>query len=48
MDITMPECDGKDAVRGIRKYEEENNIMPCKVIFVTGNISASESEECLN
>lgn len=48
MDINMPNLDGKLAVQKIREFEQEKNLLPCNVIMISGNCSASEVNECLN
>lgn len=44
----MPEMNGKEAVTKIRQYEQENDLKACPIIFITGNCSASEVEECMD
>lgn len=44
MDIHMPEVDGVEATKEIRKFEKENNIKAAKIIAVTANILLEERE----
>ncbi len=46
MDLSMPEMDGLEATREIRKYEQENGgAVP--IMALTANAMASDREECL-
>lgn len=46
MDIQMPEMDGYDAARDIRKYESQNRIRT-PIIAITANAFNDEKERCL-
>ena len=48
MDIEMPVMNGKEAVREIRKFEQQMGIDHCCVVFLSGNTLKSEMDECLN
>jgi len=48
MDLEMPIMDGKTATKEIRNFELEKNILPTKVIIISGNAVKSEIEECLD
>ena len=48
MDIMMPELDGYDTARAIRKIEEEENrIQSIPIIALTANIYDSDRAKCL-
>ena len=46
MDITMPVMNGKECVKLIRKYETDNNLEQSIIMFITGNVSQDEEQEC--
>jgi CheY-like chemotaxis protein len=51
MDCYMPEVDGREATRIIRRLENENalpNLRPIQIIGVTANASLSEKRSCLD
>jgi signal transduction histidine kinase len=48
MDINMPLCNGKLASQMIRKYEKRKHLIPCVIIILSGNSTASEISECMD
>lgn len=47
MDIQMPEMDGIEATKLIRKYERESNNKRSKIIAITANSMKDDKEKCL-
>lgn len=47
MDMHMPEMDGFQATKAIRKFENENSIKPCKIIALTAMAMQGDKEKCL-
>ncbi len=48
MDIQMPNMNGYEATKEIRKYERENNIPATKIVAMTANAMKGEKEKCLD
>lgn len=49
MDIMLPEMNGFEITREIRKQEEENDVkQPVPIIAVTANTLDNDREKCLN
>lgn len=48
MDIQMPEMDGFEATRAIRKYESENESAPTPVIAITAHAIKGYRDKCLD
>jgi len=46
MDIEMPEMDGLEATRQIRKWEQENNKEKIPVIAITAHVFAEQKKKC--
>ncbi len=46
MDIQMPEMDGFEATRQIRKWESENNVLPIPIIALTAHAFKQKELEC--
>ena len=47
MDVQMPEMDGLEATRTIRKLEKSNSVSPIKIISLTAYALAGEKEKCM-
>ncbi|MGZ3304235.1 MAG: PAS domain-containing protein [Asticcacaulis sp.] len=47
MDIQMPEMDGREATRQIRRIEKAQNRAPCRIIAMTAHAMLSDREQCL-
>lgn len=48
MDIQMPEMDGLEATKAIRKEESQNNKSRTPIIALTANARKSDQEACMN
>jgi len=48
MDYDMPIMNGYEALKKIRKYEQENNLNPCVAIVVSGHCDHNIISECLD
>ncbi|MFY8273273.1 PAS domain S-box protein [Pseudoalteromonas sp. SSDWG2] len=44
MDIHMPICDGLEATRRIRAYEQENDLPECKIIALTASVLQNDRD----
>ena len=47
MDIQMPEMDGLEATRAIRRYEHDKKLSPVPIIAMTARAMAGDRDECL-
>jgi len=47
MDVQMPELDGNDATREIRKHEKKNQLTPIHIIGLTAGATKEEKEKSL-
>ena len=47
MDVSMPEMNGIDATREIRRYESDNGLERCPIIALTANAMRGDREKCL-
>ena len=47
MDIQMPEMDGLESTRTIRKFEEEKNLPRVPIVAMTGQAMDGDREKCL-
>ncbi|MCG7494485.1 ATP-binding protein [Thalassobius sp. Cn5-15] len=47
-DCHMPEMDGYDLSREIRRIEQDTGRTPCRIIAITANALKSEESKCLN
>ena len=47
MDCHMPDMDGFQTTRALRKYEEDNSLKPVPIVALTANTSAEIRQECL-
>ncbi len=48
MDVQMPEQDGIECTKEIRKFEKNNNLIRCiYIVAVTANIDASDKRNCI-
>ncbi len=47
MDIQMPEMDGLEATKEIRKMEQQQNLPPIKIIALTANALSEDRDRCL-
>jgi len=48
MDISMPEMDGLQATRAIRKLEGERNTPRCPIVALTANASGEDEQKCMS
>lgn len=48
MDIQMPELDGIDATRSIRKIEREEDLNPTPIIAMTAHVMERDKDQCLS
>jgi PAS domain S-box-containing protein len=48
MDVQMPELDGLDATRVIRRREREQHTVRCPIIALTANAMAGDAQRCLD
>ena len=48
MDIVMPEMDGKEAVRMIRRYEADNNLGNTPIIMISASEMLDDIEELVS
>jgi len=48
MDVSMPEMNGKEATRAIRKYERENEIQRIPIVGVTAHALKGDMEACID
>lgn len=46
MDMSMPEMDGIEATKRIRKLEEKGNAQRCPIVALTANAMAQDRERC--
>lgn len=46
MDIQMPEMNGIDATRSIRRHEKDNDLPQVKILAVTAFVTEQDKEEC--
>jgi two-component system sensor histidine kinase/response regulator len=47
MDVQMPEMDGLESTRAIRKFEEEKNMLKVPIVAMTGQAMDGDREKCL-
>ncbi len=47
MDIQMPEMDGLEATRAIRRYEREKELAPVPIVAMTARAMAGDRDECI-
>ncbi len=47
MDVQMPEIDGREATRIIRRWELERGVQPVPIIAVTANSTEEDRLECI-
>lgn len=47
MDIIMPEMDGFETTKCIRDFENENGLVPVKIVAMTANAMKEDAELCL-
>jgi len=48
MDCQMPEMDGYEATRAIRKFEEQSGAERALIVAFTASVMAEDRELCLN
>jgi signal transduction histidine kinase/CheY-like chemotaxis protein len=48
MDVQMPEMDGLEATRQIRRYEREHGLAPTLVVALTADVFAEDIKKCLD
>jgi len=48
MDYDMPVMNGKESALMIRKFEQENKLIPCQIIMISGHCDKKIMEECLS
>jgi CheY-like chemotaxis protein len=48
MDLQMPEMDGYEAARNIRKFEQETSRKPVPIVAMTANVFKEDVERCLS
>lgn len=48
MDLEMPLMKGKEAMALMRRWENENNLTPTKIVVISGNAIEKEMKECLD
>ncbi|WP_346010446.1 transporter substrate-binding domain-containing protein [Borrelia sp. A-FGy1] len=46
IDIRMPVCDGFSVTKEIRRYESQNNLIPCVLIAVTAHALGEYKDKC--
>ena len=47
MDVSMPEMNGQDATRAIRRYEKQTGLPPCPIFALTAYSAADEAVRCV-
>lgn len=47
MDLQMPEMDGMEACRLLRRWESEHGVLPIPVVALTANALSSDRAQCL-
>lgn len=47
MDVSMPEMNGMDATKEIRRYESDNGLERCPIVALTANAMRGDREKCL-
>ncbi|MEP5153713.1 response regulator [Planktotalea sp.] len=47
MDMSMPQMDGVEATRAIRKLENENEIGHCRIVALTANAMREDQDRCI-
>jgi two-component system, sensor histidine kinase and response regulator len=48
MDMSMPEMDGLQATREIRRYELEQELAPCPIVALTANAMKGDRQKCVD
>jgi CheY-like chemotaxis protein len=46
MDLSMPDMDGFEAAREIRRFEAETGLRPCPIVALTAYIAVEEEAQC--